>query len=80
MYDSVDDVDDGEIGKGIMTNVASTVLAYLNYTIDNNPKGENLKGIDAVRSIYTCVLNRSNHAKSCSGKTNEELVAMRSFL
>ena len=77
--DSVDDVDGGEFGEGTMTNVASTVLAYLNYTIDNNSKGENSKGIDAVRSIYMCVLYRSNYGKSCFGKTNEELVAMRSF-
>ena len=34
---------------------------------------------DAVPSIYTCVLNHSNYGKSCSGKTNEEPVAITSF-
>jgi hypothetical protein len=75
----VDVDDDDEVGEGTEASVASTVLAYLNYTKANKLKGDVVEDVDAVRSIYSCVLYRSNYGKSCSGKTNEELVAMKSF-
>ncbi len=45
----------------------------------NNSEGYTAEDCNAVRSIYTCVLYRSNYGKSCAGKTYEELVAMKSF-
>jgi len=68
-----------EIGEGTTANVASTILAYMNYTMGNNSEGYTAEDCNAVRSIYTCVLYRSNYGKSCAGKTYEELVAMKSF-
>jgi len=77
--DSTDDVDGEEIGEGTTANVASTILAYMNYTMGTNSEGYTAEDYNAVRSIYTCVLYRSNYGKSCAGKTYEELVAMKSF-
>ena len=59
--------------------MASTILAYMNYTMGTNSEGYTAEDYNAVRSIYTCVLYRSNYGKSCAGKTYEELVAMKSF-
>jgi hypothetical protein len=77
--DSTDDVDGEEIGEGTTANVASTILACMNYTMGTNSEGYTAEDYNAVRSIYTCVLYRSNYGKSCAGKTYEELVAMKSF-
>ena len=77
--DSTDDVDGEEIGEGTTANVASTILACMNYTMGTNSEGYTAEDCNAVRSIYTCVLYRSNYGKSCAGKTYEELVAMKSF-
>ena len=57
-----------------MVNVASTVLVFFNYTILNNPDDEN-----SIRSIYTSLLYHSNYGKSCHGKTQGELLDMKSF-
>ena len=59
--------------------MASTILACMNYTMGTNSEGYTAEDYNAVRSIYTCVLYRSNYGKSCAGKTYEELVAMKSF-
>jgi len=77
--DSTDDVDGEEIGEGTTANVASAILACMNYTMGTNSEGYTAEDYNAVRSIYTCVLYRSNYGKSCAGKTYEELVAMKSF-
>jgi hypothetical protein len=60
-------------------NVASSILAYLKYTMVNNSSGSNVEDMNAVRSIYTCVLYHSSYGKSCSGKTHAELISMKSF-
>ncbi len=69
---------DNEIGDRTKANVASTVLPYLSYTIEHKSKGDTVEDDDAVGSIYTCVLNRSNYGKSCSGKMIEELLEIES--
>ena len=57
-------------------NVASTVLSYFNYSIlsYNNSGDEN-----SVRSIYTSLIYHSNYGKSFLGKTQDELLAMKSL-
>merc|ERR1712216_13976 len=46
----------------------------------NNNAGEDVaENENTVRSIYTSILYHSNYGKSCAGKTNEELLAMKSF-
>ena len=57
-----------------MVNVASTVLAFFNYTILSIPDDEN-----SIRSIYTSLLYHSNYGNSCNGKTQDELLDMKSF-
>jgi len=72
--------DDDETEEDDTVNVASTFLAYLKYTMDT--KEDTVQGDkqeDAVRSVYTSVLYHSNYGKSCSGKTGEELLTMKSF-
>ena len=58
--DSTDDVDGEEIGEGTTANVASAILACMNYTMGTNSEGYTAEDYNAVRSIYTCVLYRSN--------------------
>ena len=77
--DTGDDVNDEENGGGTRVNVVPYILAYLKYTMENNSSRSNAEDINAVRSIYTCVLYRSSYGKSCSGKTYEELISMKSF-
>jgi len=61
-------------------NVASTFLAYLKYTMDTkDDNAQRNKQEDVIRSIYSSVLYHSNYGKSCSGKTGEELLTMKSF-
>lgn len=66
-----DDEEDAEDCEEV--NMASSFLAYLNYTMLNSDKD------DAVRTIYTSILYHSNYGKSCSGKTEEEVMTMKAF-
>jgi len=72
--------DDDEAEEEEAVNVASTFLAYLKYTMDTlEDTTQGNKQEDAIQSIYTSVLYHSNYGKSCSGKTGEELLTMKSF-
>jgi len=75
-----ENADDDEAEEEDTVNVASTFLAYLKYTMDTkDDTAQGNKQEDATRSIYTSVLYHSNYGKSCSGKTGEELLTMKSF-
>jgi hypothetical protein len=61
----------------VEVNLAEIFLAYLQYTI---PKGKcTPSDNEVVRSIYNDVIFHSNFAKSCLGKSNDELLAFKSF-
>lgn len=81
MREDTTTVDDMDHEEGTEVNLASTALFYLKYTMrNNNSKNNNVSEmINAVRSIYTCVLYRSNYGQYCSDKTNEEKVDMKAF-
>ena len=67
------DDDEAEDEGAETVNIASTFVAYLKHSIldDDDP--------DGARSIYTSVLYHSNYGKSCSGKTQDEVLSMKSF-
>ncbi|KAL9180303.1 hypothetical protein ACHAXT_008273 [Thalassiosira profunda] len=69
--------EEGEEESEEQANVASIFLAYLKYTLVNS--GGDSEGRDSVRSIYSSVLFHSNFGKSCVGRSEEELVAMKAF-
>ena len=72
-----DGEDADEEAEDDAVNVAASFLAYLKYSIlndTNNDENEN-----EIRSIYTSVLYHSNYGKTCSGKTDDELLTMKSF-
>jgi len=74
------DGDEGDDEEGIgdgKVNLATTFVAYLEYAMLNGT--DEATDIDAVRSIYTSILYHSNYGKSCSGKTEEEVLAMKTF-
>ena len=77
--DASDDGNDEENGGETRVIVASSILAYLKYTMDNNSSRSNAEDINAVRSIYTCALYRSSYGKSWSGKTYDELISMKAL-
>jgi len=68
--DGDEDSDEG-VGDD-KVNLAVTFVAYLKYTMLHDDK-------DAIQSIYTSVLYHSNYGKSCTGKTEEELISMKDF-
>mmetsp|Transcript_20083 Transcript_20083/g.43581 ORF Transcript_20083/g.43581 Transcript_20083/m.43581 type:complete len:765 (+) Transcript_20083:204-2498(+) len=72
--------EDEEDEEEKVVNLASTFNDYLKYTILNSATEDAAtEGNDAPRSIYTSVIYHSNYGKACSGKTEEELVTMKSF-
>ena len=72
--------DDDDKEEDTTVNVASTFLAYLKYAMDTkDDTAQGNKQEESIRSIYTSVLYHSNYGKSCSGKTGEELLTMKSF-
>ena len=61
----------------IEVNLAEVFLTYLEYTI---PDGKcTIANNEVVRSIYSSIIFHSNFARSCVGKTNDELLSMKSF-
>ena len=70
-----DGEEDEEEAVDETVNVAASFLAYLKYSILNNTNNDE----NEIRSIYTSVLYHSNYGKTCSGKTDDELLTMKSF-
>ncbi len=74
--DNIDE--EAECGENV--NLAEIFLSYLQYTILQSEKSTNKKDKDdAIRSIYSGVLFHSSYGKSCRGKGESEVTAMKSF-
>jgi len=74
-----DSIDEGN-ESGEKVNLAEVFLSYLQYNIIQSEKSNKNNDMDdSIRSIYSGVLFHSSYGKSCKGKDESEVTAMKSF-